>query len=49
MKTFSIIWGIFAIIGLVAILIGATHHWITCLGGAAMCLAMWPRTEDDEL
>lgn len=49
MKAFSIIWGIFAIIGLVAILIGATHHWITCLGCTVMCLAMWPKTEDDEL
>ena len=48
MKAFSIIWGIFAIIGLVAILIGATHHWITCLGSTAMCIAAWPRKKEDD-
>lgn len=49
MKAFSIIWGIMAIVGLVAIFTGATHQWITCLGSTAMCFAMWPTNEEDEL
>lgn len=49
MKAFSIIWGIMAILGLIAILSGGTHHWITCFGSAAMSFAMWPdSTEEDE-
>jgi hypothetical protein len=48
MKAFSIIWGVMAVLGLIAILTGATHHWITCLGSAAMSYAMWPNEEDNE-
>ena len=47
MKAFSIIWGIMAILGLIAILSGAVHHWITCLGSTAMCFAMWPEKSED--
>lgn len=47
MKAFSIIWGIMAILGLIAILSGAVHHWITCLGSAAMSFAMWPEKSED--
>lgn len=49
MKAFSIIWGIMALLGLIAILSGGTHHWITCFGSAAMSFAMWlEKSEDHE-
>lgn len=48
MKVFSIIWGVMAILGLIAILSGATHHWVTTLACATLCIAMWPKTEDHE-
>jgi hypothetical protein len=47
MKALSIIWGVMAILGLIAILSGATHHWLTCLASAAMSWGLWAEKSED--
>ncbi len=46
MKTGSIIWGAMALVSLVAVLTGATHHLMSLGVCAAMCLAFG--IEDDK-
>lgn len=46
MKAWSIIWGIMAAVSLIAVLTGATHHFMTFGISAAMCLAF--KAEEDE-
>jgi hypothetical protein len=47
MKAFSIIWGALALGCLAAVISGETHHWVTTLGSATMCIAMWPAKKAD--
>jgi len=47
MKAFSIIWAALALVCFIGVLTGATHHWITTLGSAVMCVAMWPSEDND--
>lgn len=46
MKAWTITWGIMAAICLIAVLTGATHHFMTFGISLAMCLAF--RTEENE-
>ena len=46
MKAWSIIWGIVAAAGVIAILFGHTHHCVTAFVAGAMSFAMWPEDED---
>lgn len=46
MKAYTITWGIMAAICLIAVLTGATHHFMTFGISLAMCLAF--RTEENE-
>jgi hypothetical protein len=46
MKAWSIIWGIVAAAGVIAILFGHTHHCVTAFVAGAMSFAMWPEDEE---
>lgn len=49
MKAWTIIWGIMAAVSLIAILTGATHHFLTFGASLAMCLAFRAEsTEEDK-
>lgn len=46
MKFWTILWGIMAAIGLIAILTGATHHFLTF--GASLAMFLTFRAESTE-
>lgn len=48
MKAWTITWGIMAAISLIAILTGATHHFMTFGISLAMCMAFHAETNEED-